>query len=236
MLPSSKEYDGNIHDTELTRSVYSSLCSMNIATLKDLTMDKARYTLFLLEQGIPAIMEWWPWANRMIQLQQDNAKPHLSPEAFAEVYEENHEHLQRVFGEVLVWEISLFNQPANSPDLNMNDLAFFVSSKAGYWKDPARTIGGMIVKIAEIYVNYLGEKLSSGFMTLQVVMNQIIEHDGGNEFWLGHIGKERLKRLGELPLRLDVHEEAAEWDVVPADGYDENSEEKNERNDRYCTF
>ena len=43
------------------------------------------------------------------------------------------------FGGVLVWEFILFNQPADSPDLNMNDLAFFVSSKALNWKDPAVT-------------------------------------------------------------------------------------------------
>jgi hypothetical protein len=110
---------------------------------KDLTMDKAQYTLFLLEQVIPAIMEQWPQANRMIQLQQDNAKPHLSPDE-----EENRENLQRVFGGGLIWEISLFNQPANIPDLNLNDLAFFVSSKAQYWKDPAQTLGGMIAKMA----------------------------------------------------------------------------------------
>jgi hypothetical protein len=40
----------------------------------------------------------------------------------------------------------------------------------------------MIAKMAEIYFNYPGEKLSSGFMTLQVVMNPIIEHDGVNNF------------------------------------------------------
>jgi hypothetical protein len=40
----------------------------------------------------------------------------------------------------------------------------------------------MIGKMAELFAEYPGEKLSSGFMTLQVVMNQIIEHDGGNEF------------------------------------------------------
>jgi hypothetical protein len=131
-------------------------------------MDKARYTIFLLEQVIPVIMQQWPQANRMLRLQQDNANPHLSHDEFGEVYEGNCEHLQRVFGGGLVWEFSLFNQPANSPDLNMNEPAFFVSSKAEYWKDPARTIGGMIAKMAEIYVNYPGEKLRSGFMTLQV--------------------------------------------------------------------
>jgi hypothetical protein len=52
----------------------------------------------------------------------------------------------------------------------MNDLAFFISSKAQYWKDPANTIRGMIVKMIEIYVNYPGQKLSGGFMTLHIVM------------------------------------------------------------------
>jgi hypothetical protein len=32
----------------------------------------------------------------------------------------------------------------------------------------------------------------------------------------------------------DVHEEAAEWDVVADD--DKNSEEENEQNDQYCAF
>jgi hypothetical protein len=72
-------------------------------------------------------------------------------------------------------------------------------------------------------------------------MNQIIEYDGGNEFRLGHIGKERLERMGKLPLRLDGHEEAADWDFVNGDSDDENSEDErievdNERNDGYCTF
>jgi hypothetical protein len=47
----------------------------------------------------------------------------------------------------------------------------------------------------------------------------------------GHISKERFKRLGELPLRLDVPEETAEWDVVAEDVDDKNSEEENDQND-----
>jgi hypothetical protein len=74
---------------------------------KDLTMDEARYILLLLAQVIPAIMEQGPRANGTIQLQQGNAKPHPSPKEFGEVYEENREHLQRVFEGDLVWEISL---------------------------------------------------------------------------------------------------------------------------------
>jgi hypothetical protein len=149
---------------------------------KDLTMDKPRYTQYLLEKVIPAIMEQWPRANRTVRLQQDNATPHLKPAEFAAVYKENREHLQQVFGGGLVWEFSVFFQPANSPDLNMNDLAFFASSKAQYWKDPSDNIRGMIEKMAQIFADYPRQKLSNGFTTLQVVMNQIIEHNGSNNF------------------------------------------------------
>jgi hypothetical protein len=47
---------------------------------------------------------------------------------------------------------------------------------------------------------------------------------------LVHIGKERLESLGELPLSLDVHEEAADWDALAEDSDEENSEEKNYQN------
>jgi hypothetical protein len=194
---------------------------------KDLSMDKSRYTQYFLEKVIPAMMEQWPWANRTVRLQQDNSTPHLKQAEFAAVYEENREHLQQVFGGGLVWEFSVFFQPANSPDLNMNDLSFFVTSKAMYWKDPSDNIRGMIIKMAQIFADYPREKLSHGFITLQVVMNQIIEHNGGNDFWLGHMGKERLARLGQLPLSLDVHEQAADWDALLAEG-DEDKEEDDE--------
>jgi hypothetical protein len=45
------------------------------------------------------------------------------------------------------------------------------------------------------------------------------------------MGKEWLERLGELPLSIDVHEEAADWDAVDEDGDHENSEEEDVRND-----
>jgi hypothetical protein len=118
---------------------------------KDLTMDKARYTQYLLEWVIPSVMKKWPTVNRFVRFQQDNARPHLSPEEFAEIWEEHGEHLPTVFGGGLDWEFVLFNQPSQSPDLNMNDLTFFASSKAIYWKDPADNIGGMITKMAQIF-------------------------------------------------------------------------------------
>jgi hypothetical protein len=67
--------------------------------------------------------------------------------------------------------------------------------------------------------------LSSGFITLQVVMNQIFERDGGNDFRLGNIGKERLARLGKLPLHLDVHEQAADLEAILGGEEDEEEDE-----------
>jgi hypothetical protein len=94
------------------------------------------------------------------------------------------------------------------------------------WKDLASDIVGLIEKMAEIYAAYPREKLSSGSLTLQVVTNQIIEHDAENDFRLGHMGKERLARLGQLPLSLDVHEQAADWDAILGGEEDEDEDDE----------
>jgi hypothetical protein len=39
------------------------------------------------------------------------------------------------------------------------------------------------------------------------------------------MGKERLARLGQLPLSLDVHEQAADWDALLAEGEEEEEED-----------
>jgi hypothetical protein len=131
----------------------------------------------------------------------------------------------------LVWEFSLFNQPANIPDLNLNDLALLVSSKVQYWKDPAHSsIGGIIAKIWLSFIQIFREQSWAVVSWLyRVEMNQSITHDGRNDFRLGHIGKEnkeRLIRLGKLPLNLDVHEQVLQTGML----------KENDQNGGNCTF
>ncbi|XP_026438869.1 uncharacterized protein LOC113337402 [Papaver somniferum] len=72
---------------------------------------------FLIEKLLPAIKQKWPHDGSTIFVQQDNAKPHISitDREFCEAVRQSGMDVQMCF------------QPANSPDLNTNDLGFFRS-------------------------------------------------------------------------------------------------------------
>lgn len=70
----------------------------------------------LIEKIIPTIKaKWPPDYNRHKIIQQDNARPHINDNdvEFIEAAQSGGFH------------ITLSNQPANSPDLNINDLGCF---------------------------------------------------------------------------------------------------------------
>jgi hypothetical protein len=61
--------------------------------------------------------------------------------------------LEEVHGGGLNWEFCLYCQPATSPDGNLNDLAFFVSTKPENWKNPGRNIAEMVMRFVAIFEN-----------------------------------------------------------------------------------
>ena len=60
------------------------------------------------------------------------------------------------------------------------------------------------------YDNYLQHKLNHTWLTLQSWFNQIIIHNGDNDYNIEHILKEKLECDGQFPDILDVVEEADE--------------------------
>jgi len=74
---------------------------------------------YLITKVLPAIVAKWPREARgeTIWIQQDNARTHIEPndEAFCLAVRQTG------------LDIRIFNQPANSPDLNVLDLSFFAS-------------------------------------------------------------------------------------------------------------
>jgi hypothetical protein len=119
---------------------------------KNKNVTAALYVPYLFECVVPGIMEKWPRrGNQCIQIQEDNAPSHISPEEFQEQWLVLKPILEEVHGGGL--EFHMYFQPANSPDINLNDLAFFVSAKAGYWKNPGRNIDEMVVRLAGIFEN-----------------------------------------------------------------------------------
>ncbi|KAL6558611.1 hypothetical protein OROMI_018961 [Orobanche minor] len=70
----------------------------------------------LIKQILPAIKEKWPSClSKTIHIQQDNVRPHLS----------NKDAEFHTVAQADGFNISLVQQPPNSPDLNVNDLEIF---------------------------------------------------------------------------------------------------------------
>ncbi len=89
---------------------------------KTVSVDKEQSKRWIVDCVIHAAVAQWPdWCPHKIEIQQDNPTPHISNNdadfaAVAEFYgrEENGG-----------WDISLYRQPPNSPDMNILDLAMF---------------------------------------------------------------------------------------------------------------
>ena len=113
----------------------------------------------------------------------------------------------------LDWDFYLYSQPANSPDTNLCDLAYFASAKAQYWKNPGDNINEMVERLAEIFAAYPRYKLNRGFLTLMTCMNDIIESQGGNDYKITHMNKAGLEREDNLPISIPVTAAAADWDA-----------------------
>jgi hypothetical protein len=90
---------------------------------KPISVTKAVYKQLIMEKVLPAIEEKWPQCHRnmlAIKLQQDNAKPHM--------IHNDPEVLEKLSN--MTVNVSLFDQPANSPDLNVLDLGYFAAIQA----------------------------------------------------------------------------------------------------------
>ena len=62
--------------------------------------------------------------------------------------------------------------------------------------------------VYQTYQSYPANRINRIWLTLQGCMNEIIKSNGGNQYKLPHINKEKLEREGRLPRVLDLTEEA----------------------------
>ena len=72
----------------------------------------------------------------------------------------------------------------------------------------------LIQSVQDVYTNYLRKRLNQTWLTLQSVFNQIILCNGGNDYNIEHLSKEKLERAGQLPNVLDVVDEASAFDEI----------------------
>jgi hypothetical protein len=166
----------------------------------DVTIDSAWYRGWYLDCLLPAIKQKMPWMrNREIVVQQDGARPHTG--------KGNLDALQEA-GNDGRWSINLITQPAQSPDLNINDLGFFRSLKTRVLQMRFSTIEGMMKVVYDEYERYDTETLERVWQCLFVVYNKVLEELGGNGYKLDHTGTRQAQLRGELNSRVEVNRAA----------------------------
>ncbi|KAE8792238.1 transposon mariner sub-class [Hordeum vulgare] len=136
---------------------------------------------FMINNLLPAIQSAWPEndVGETIFIQQDNTKPHILPN--------DREFLASVESTGL--DITLIQQPANSPDLNGLDLGFFSSLQSLTNFLSPRTLQGLIKGVLEEFQNYEVYKMNRVFLSLQACMIENLNHARGNGYKIPHVNK-----------------------------------------------
>ena len=135
----------------------------------------------LINNVLPAIERKWPvgWRRKTVLYQQDNASSHLSFDnaEFVNSYEGKHPL------------ICLVSQPAQLPNLNVNNLGLFRLIDCLQKKIIAKNLGELIDAVHVAYNNLPVCTINDAFITLMAQMNKILRHGGGNNFPLPHTKK-----------------------------------------------
>ena len=107
-------------------------------------------------------------------------------------------------GKGLENKLLLYTQPANSPDLNINDLGFFRALQAYYERFSPKSPEEIITYVQQSYEQYPRQRINHVWLSLMAVMNEIIDCHGDNDYDIPHLAKEALERRNELPIALEV--------------------------------
>jgi hypothetical protein len=110
-------------------------------------------------------------------------------------------------------KIELVLQPANLPDLNINDLGFFNALQALYYQAAPKNAGEIITMVEAAYNDYPWRKINYLWLTLQSVFNKIVKCNGNNTYSIPHINKEKLDGEDELPIVINACDEVVAYTV-----------------------
>ena len=95
----------------------------------------------ILDNPFPAILGKWPaWEQRTIRIQLDNAPLHSKPGKLGKRIAERLAKYSTTVGR----DINFVTQPANSPNLNTLNLAFFRAIQSLQYQKPAKNLDEMI--------------------------------------------------------------------------------------------
>jgi hypothetical protein len=150
---------------------------------KPQNVDAAAYRRMVLDHVIPAVLMKTP-ADRLrrgVYLQQDNAGPHRS--ITSEVVAKE--------ADTGTYTVAIKNQPPNSPDFNVLDLGFFNSIQSLQHQKATRTIDELIAAVETAFLELPQDTLAKTFLTLQKVLEESMAMNGGNNYNLPHMNKDK---------------------------------------------
>ena len=169
-------------------------------------VDRDAYRQLMLDEVVPAIQSVFPTCElsryNTIYIQQDGAPSHIPTKNEDDMWYEEMETLG------LREKIKLVTQPANSPDMSINDLGFFNALQSTYHSTCPKNAIELIEMVTMCFNEYPTNKINRIWLTYQSCLNEIIKCNGHNTYKIPHMNKERLERNNRLPLTLDVCEEA----------------------------
>ncbi|VFQ97172.1 unnamed protein product, partial [Cuscuta campestris] len=151
----------------------------------------------LIHTVIPAIREKWPnFLSKEIVIQQDNARPHILGNDLEFVMASTTNGFQ----------ITLTNQPPNSPDLNILDLGFFRAIQSLKEQSAPSNVTELMNAVQEAYNQFSAHTLNKVWLSYQHVMQEVMKVEGGNNYKVPHMGKDAMHRNGTLPYVLQLEE------------------------------
>jgi hypothetical protein len=144
-----------------------------------------------------------------IKLQQDNTTPHR---AITNTDPDFRAAVAAAGG----LNITVVDQPAQSPDTNVLELGYFNyieshQKKKKKKKQPiTNTITELVGAVEESFMELDRLTLNELFVTHQRVLEAIIMNDGGNKYRLPHMIKDELLRRGQLPVPVSVSDDLSD--------------------------
>ena len=161
------------------------------------SVDRAMMKEMITEKIMPAIRQKMPRGRRSspIFIQQDNAKPHTTSADISLVEE----------GQKEGWDIRMINQPPNSPDFNVLDLGFFNAIQSLQHQEAPTSIDELVSCVEQAFNKLSRETLDNTFLSYQNTLESCMKVEGGNKYKLVHMGKEKLRREGRLPVSIECN-------------------------------
>jgi hypothetical protein len=156
------------------------------------------YNLFSQPRGVfDQIEKKMPWLRHgTVLVQQDGALPHTG--------QDNVNDLEMA-GTGEGWTVKIITQPAQSPDLNCNDLGFFHSLKTKVQEENCHVSDRdeMIKLVEEQFKSYKAETLDGIWACFFNNCRSILRLDGGNQYKSVH--NQGLKRAKMTGTKVDLN-------------------------------